>query len=95
MMSAKLKNGSELQSSLVAVTMMSLEKLIEKPIVFYELVMLCRDRSHDVWSPEILQDLKALALVQPDGLPHRAIQDVVLSAVTGDGMDMELGSPLA
>lgn len=42
-----LKNGTVEAKPLVAVTLMSLEHLINPdPIAFYELVMVCRDRDH-------------------------------------------------
>lgn len=95
-MLVKLKNGSELQVKLIGAIMLSLESLLEtKPIAFYELIALCKDHSHEVFTPEIMEDLKGLSLIQPNGLPHQAIQDVVLSAVIGNVMNFSLVSPVA
>jgi hypothetical protein len=89
----KLKNGSEEVEPIVLVTMASLHKLFQdQPIAAYELVMKCRDRTHKFWGN--YQDvLEKWALVQSDGNVHDSIQNIVLSAVTGDGLYMTLSSP--
>ncbi|MHA2064973.1 MAG: hypothetical protein ACXABY_11420 [Candidatus Thorarchaeota archaeon] len=70
-------------------------------MAFYELVMLCRNHDHKIpggeTGPEMEtmeEYLKGKSLIGPNGLPHGTIQDVVLSAVTGEGIDMVLGSPM-
>lgn len=91
-----LKNGSKEASAAVAATMMSLNALVrDAPIVFYEMVQLCRDPGHEVWSSSILQDLMALSLVGSDGRVHSTVRNVVLSAVSGDGLNMRLAVPVA
>lgn len=89
-----LKNGAEEVLPVVTATMMSLDHLVqEHPIAFYELVMKCRDHKHRFFgnAAEILQDLH---LVESNGSIHDSIRNVVLSAATGDGFDMSLGSPV-
>lgn len=89
-----LKNGAEEAKGLVTVIMMSLRSLIEsKPIVFYELVELCKDPTHELWGDSI-NDLKELNLIELSGTIHSSIKHVVLSATAGDGMDLMLGSPI-
>ena len=92
----RLKNGSEELSTLVAVTMMSLKNLIKSdPISFFELVSKARDRNHQVFSKHQTNVLVGLGLMEREGNLHNSISNVVLSAVTGDGLDMTLGDPVA
>ncbi len=94
---ATLKNGAQEAQSLVEVIMLSLQHLIQdNPIVFYELVMKCRDRSHQFWG-DTGKSLKELNLVGPgaDDAIHESICNIVLSATEGDGLDMKLVSPIA
>ena len=92
----RLKNGSDELSTLVAVTMMSLKNLIESdPISFYELVSKARDRNHKVWSQRQTDVLVGLGLMEREGTLHNSISNVVLSAVSGEGLAMTLGDPVA
>jgi hypothetical protein len=89
-----LKNGAEEAEVLVRVVMLSLGNLMEQnPIVFYELVQLCKNREHKLFgnTGEILEKLR---LVE-NGEIHDSIRNVVLSAVEGDGLNIRLTSPLA
>ena len=89
----RLKNGSEEVASLVSVTMMSLQHLMQdKPIVLYELVEVCRDRDHKPFGLTG-QDLEDLGLMNA-GCVHDSIKNVVLSAVEGTGLEMTLGNPV-
>jgi len=89
-----LKNGSREFDKLVSVTMLSLKTLItEKPTVFYDLVMKCRDSSYKYFG-NAGEDLQQLGLAQNDGSIHDSIKNIVLSAVSGDDLDMTLASPL-
>lgn len=94
----KLRNGAEEAASLVMVTMMSFNRLVEeKPIVAYELVTLCRDPNHQLFG-KTGDDLAALSLVQKssDGyIVHNSVRNIVLSAAEGDGFDMQFVSPVA
>lgn len=88
-----LKNGATEALSLVSVTMMSINQLFaSKPMAFYELVEVCRDRNHKIFG-NLQDDLVELALLQGDGQPHGSIQNIVLSAVSGEGLDMVLENP--
>jgi len=94
MKTVKLKNGGEEVDTLVTVAMFSLRGLMaEKPTVFFDLVMKCRDSKYVLFgeASKVLQDL---ALLEPDNIPHDSLRNIVLSAVTGDGLEMTLGSPL-
>ena len=94
METVRLKNKTEEVEGLVAITMMTLGRLIEEsPIVFYELVMKCRDRGHVFWgdAAKVLRDYN---LIEYDGDVHQSLRNIVTSAVVGDGLDMRLVSPL-
>lgn len=98
----RLKNGSTEVEPLVIAAMVSLDNLLKNHVTaFYDLVMICRTagRPHPLnrYQPfgnngQVLQDL---ALMEADGKVHDSIRNVVLSAVTGDGLNMALGSPKA
>lgn len=89
-----LKNGAEEAKTIVNVLMKTLEDLVQQnPIAFYELVQLCKDSNHALFgnTGEILQQR---ALVQSDGRVHDSIQNVVLSAVQGEMLEMRLTNPV-
>jgi len=91
----QLKNGSVEVTSLITVTLMSLNSLIKQdPISFYELVTKCRNREHTIFGNcgDILRDLQ---LIQSDNSVHDSIKNIVLSAVSGEGFEMILGNPIA
>lgn len=90
----KLKNGQQEEDGMVASVMMALRSLLEDhPIAFYELVTKCRDSRYKPFgkSPEVL---KATGLLDATGNVHGSIKNIVLSAVTGEGFEMALGSPV-
>lgn len=98
MQEIQLKNGSTEPTPIVATTIIALESLIaEKPIAFYELVCLARDREHKLFSGTGA-DLVARGLV--DGnlergfYIHSSIRNVIESAVVGEGLAMVLGDPV-
>ncbi len=90
-----LKNGAKEATGLVTTVMMSIQNLMqEKPIVFYELVMKCRDSNHVIFG-NMQKDLEDLALVNSGGGVHDSIRHIVLSAVRGDGLEMKISNPIA
>lgn len=92
---SKLKNGAEEMRVLVGATMLSLKSLLaDDPMAFYDLVELCKDPDYTVFGDNI-DVLKAVALVGNDGKIHGSIKNIIVSAVTGEGLDMVLGSPVA
>lgn len=89
-----LKNGTEEAEPLVASTMLILNGLIDKsPLVFYDLVMLCRNKDYKCFG-NAEYELIDMALLQPDGRPHQSISNIVKSAVVGDSLDISLVNPL-
>lgn len=91
----KLKNGAETMEGPARGMFAVLSQLLEREtVVFIELVFRCRDRNHKFFGTtgERLTELKFL---DHTGQPHSMVRDIILSAVTGDGMDMALGSPFA
>ena len=91
----QLKNGTEEALPLVAVMVMTLRRLYkDHAIAFYELHEICKDHTHKPFgnAGEILRGLR---LLEPDGKVHGSIRNIVLSAVSGEGFDLTLGSPVA
>jgi len=73
---------------------MSLKALMASdPIAFFELSELCKDRSHKLFG-NTGEKLSKLGLIQ-NGTVHGSIRNIVLSAVEGEMLDMQLVSPIA
>lgn len=93
-----LKNGAKEANVLVASTMTSLNGLMKGGFggltQLYDLVMVCRDPKYKIGERN-LKALQDLALLESDGQPHSSIKNIVLSAATGEGMELKLSSPLA
>lgn len=90
----KLKNGAEEAKGLVNITFMILQDLSKKnPILLYELVKKCRDRSHRFFG-NTGETLRSMELVQSDHSIHSSIKHIVLSSVEGEGMEMRLVRPI-
>lgn len=89
-----LKNGATEATALVATVMVALSSLMErKPMAVYELNELCKDRNHKIFG-DLGTDLTELALLEGDGQPHGSIKNIVLSAISGEGLEMALGHPV-
>lgn len=89
-----LQNGNTEAKGLVAIVMLTLRKMMqEKPIVLYELVMLCRDRDHTLWG-QTGTELMDYDLVQRDGTVHSSIRNIVLSGTEGDGLELSIKNPI-
>ena len=89
-----LKNGIEESEICVKVHMLSLEILFkEKPITFYEFVMKCRNPKHEMFG-DTANDLIDLNLMNKNNQIHDTTRNIVLSAVTGEGLEMKLESPV-
>lgn len=93
-----VKNGDEVPSIMVDVTMLSLRSLLsENSIAFYELVMSCRDRQHVLFgnTSMVLIQHGLIESVDKDGRAriHDAVRSIVASAATGDGFDISLTEP--
>lgn len=92
----RLKNGTEEVEGIVWITMLHLSSLIKgDPISFYELVMKCRDRNHNIFSGVQEEKLQDLNLLDSTGTVHDSIVNIVVSAVEGNRSKMMLVSPLA
>lgn len=64
-----------------------------QPIAFYELVMCCREHGHKPFG-NTGEILRSGGLLLGDDRPHDTIRNIVLSAVSGEGLEMTLGSPI-
>ena len=99
---AKLKNGAEEVKGLVADFMKLVTSLhTDNPVTFRELVMLARDSTHQISEGvdgtrgKLLKDMMLIYLdTGKKPHVHGVVRNIILSAVTGDGMDMELGDPI-
>ncbi len=92
----KLKNGSSSVRSFVALTMKVLDQLFTTdPIAFYELCQKARDANHVFWNESTKRKLEHLGLLDGQGHVQNAVRDVVLSATSGEGLDLAFGSPYA
>jgi hypothetical protein len=94
MESVLLNNGTTEAKPLVLATFVALEGLLTtRPIDFYELVETCRDSNHKPWGNSG-ETLKKFSLLQTNGKPHDSIRNIVLSAVTGNDLEMTLRNPI-
>lgn len=93
---ATLKNGAEEALSLVAVTQMIVNRMMEGfpgVIDLYELVQKCRDSNHRLFGNSEA-NLKAEGLIEPSGRIHDSTRNIILSMVSGEGLDMTFGNPV-
>jgi hypothetical protein len=89
-----LKNGAIESEVVVSLVMFSLRALMaEHPTAFYDLVMKCRDREYE-WFHGNEDICKANGLVEQSGGIHNSIENIILSAVSGDANGMTLSSPI-
>ncbi len=90
----RLKNGTEEPAAIVEAVMMTLELLFaSEPILTYELVELARNPKHVLWRNSGAK-LAELALLDHNQQMQTSVRNVVLSAVTGEALEMTLGSPV-
>ena len=88
-----LKNGSEEADGMVHATMVVLRGLIRNdPLAMFELVEVCKDPEY-VLTPHAKTALTVAAMIG-DGGVRGSIRNIVLSAVSGEGFDAVLGSPI-
>jgi hypothetical protein len=92
-----LNNGSTEPKPTVIATMMSLNGLWDKGIpgmcTVSDLYERCCNPKHPIADREFTV-LKNLALIQPDGRIHDSIKNIVLSAITGQSINIKMGSPI-
>ena|SRR3990167_5460798 len=92
----KLKNGSEVAKPIVFTTMITLNELMEtNPIAFFELVQKCRNPQHEMFGNTEDEVRKWGLMDYAPGKVHECTRDIVLSAVEGDDLGMQLTSPVA
>jgi len=68
---------------------------MEGAIALYELVAVCKNPSHQVFSNAQKEYLMGRALMQPDGRIHQSIKNIVLSAIEGEGLRLTVVNPIA
>lgn len=85
-----LPNGIKEAKFLVAGTILTLQTLLkEKVMVFYDLVMMCRDRDYEAFGDND-DELKKWGLLEGNGRPHSSIINIVNAVVKGDELDMRI-----
>ena len=91
----QLKNGTEEAKPAVMATMLSLEHLASNdPTVLYDLLMRCQDRDYQ-WFGDNQATAEKLSLMLPNNHIDDTVKNIVLSAVTENGLDISLGNPVA
>lgn len=94
MQTVKLRNGTEEVAMMVPIIMMHLKSMFaDDPIAAYEIVMHARDRNHPPWNETMTARFKSLSLLESDGRMHDTVRNIIVSAVTGDLLDMTLRDP--
>ena len=63
-------------------------------MTLYDLREICRGEGRQTW-PSTIANFKELGLLKSDGQPLDVVKDVVLSAVRGEGLQLQLYSPYA
>jgi hypothetical protein len=90
-----LKTGASVPESVVIVTIITMEKLMKtEPMVFYDLVEMCRDPKCKPFNEENKQRLLDLKLLGSQGVPTLT-RDIVLASVSGNGSKMKMSNPIA
>lgn len=91
----KLKNGGVELDVTIAATMLSLEGLLAHTrVAFYDLVMKCKDASHEFTYSNSERVLKCHNLMERDGAIPADVKNIVLSAVDGDKGEMHIVDPI-
>lgn len=94
----KLKNGSTEPHPTVVATMVSLKSQAKDGLggmlLLYDLQQICKGKGERVNSSTV-EKLKKLALLEQSGQPHDSVRNIVLSALQGEGLGMEIVSPIA
>jgi hypothetical protein len=92
----KLKNGSEVATPLVAVVTVSLVGLqslgLQGMLAIYDLREIIRDPKY---KSNFIDLLKQYQLIDANGNIHSEIKNIVLSAVQGEMLEMQLVDPRA
>lgn len=91
-----LNNGAKSDPLCVSVYYTALQALLSEGLVvhLYELWQLCKDPTHEIFSPVVAADLKKRGLIQ-GGRPKEELRNVVLSSVEeGLGGDLVLVNPI-
>lgn len=86
-----LPNGTDEARVLVAGITLSLTSMLgETPLVFYDLVMMCRDRNYEAFGDNIKVIKLAGMLDIATGRPHDSVVNVVDAIVKGEELDMRI-----
>ena len=90
-----LKNGSDESQAVVMISLIALDMLMNRQFAaFSNLVMKCRGQKRN-FTDENRKTLMEYGLISDDGSIKPFVRNIVLSAVTGEGFDLILGSPIS
>jgi hypothetical protein len=88
-----LKNGSEVPVPTVATVSVALENFMQdKVLAFYDFVMHVRGKK-DKLSASVIEAATSYGLIDGTDI-HDDVRAVILSAVTGEGLQMSLSDPV-
>lgn len=86
----KLRNGNEHDTKSLMVLHGLLRNLLNTDgILFYELVMRCRNPEHPFFG-NTEKALRERSWLDPNGQPNHIVRELVDHVVAGDGIDMTL-----
>jgi hypothetical protein len=89
----KLKNGAQVPVPTVVTVHMALESfMMDKTTAFFDFVMHIRGKKDNL-SASVIEAATKYGLIGGTGI-HNDVKAIVLSAVTGDGLQMSLGNPV-
>src|SRR5581483_4830007 len=90
-----LRNGAVMPKAFVDLTLASLTILKDRDyIAFYELVSKANNPEHKLFNAEVTATLKELGLIQPSGLLHSTIAEVVRLSTAGHGRAIRIVDPV-
>jgi len=90
----ELTTGQREHAGLVAVVHMALSHAFATdPLMAYDVVMRAREPNYKFFG-SAEERAKRAALVDDNGVMHGSVRNIILAAVTGDGLDMQLRSPI-
>jgi hypothetical protein len=94
----ELKNGATYPAALALIGITRVRSLarsseLQDLLALYELTMKCRNPSHKFFG-NLGERLKSLGLVEQDGSIQDYISDIVLSAISGNEMELRYSNPI-
>lgn len=90
----ELTTGKREHAGLVSMVHMALSDAFARdPLMAYDVVMRAREPNYKFFG-SAEERAKRLAILDDNGVMHGSVRNIILAAVTGDGLDMQLHSPI-